>query len=166
MPAQSRWYLCVPDALFPFAPGDTIQISEIPVVGAALPGKYTGVVVRRVDPVTQLPTPDEAELWASRGGGLPAMWGIGASFVTLCPDTAEPGCGTGARTGELALQVGSDLYALRAGQVQLAVPDADGAELGFALMHAQQRTVVDPDCALGPGELGLDLEFVGLRVLP
>ncbi len=166
LPAQRRWYLCVPAELFSFAPGDTVEISDLPTTGTAIAGTWDAVAVRRLDPGTGQPTADEAELWAIRGSGLPVMWGTGAMFTSACPSVTEPVCATAGRNGDMSLLVGTNVVTLSAGTTALGVAAPDGAELDFALMHAQERVVLDPACALGPDQLGLDLELAAARAVP
>ncbi|MCA9655129.1 MAG: hypothetical protein KC501_34765 [Myxococcales bacterium] len=158
------WYLCVPARSFPFVAGDEV---ELRLVGSA-PGQTTFVdaieIVALDDDLPQaLPS-----MIISAGNGLPSTSGLELGTLPLysCEASSEPVCGTVERPVSLVLGgeglPAAEVEAAR-GTVQVA---GEGRLVDVTLMHAQERFVVDPECAMGPVELGLDLELVVTQRAP
>lgn len=104
----------------------------------------------------------------SAGNGLPSTSGLELGTLPLysCEASSEPVCGTVERPVSLVLGgeglPAAEVEAAR-GTVQVA---GEGRLVDVTLMHAQERFVVDPECAMGPVELGLDLELVVTQRAP
>lgn len=155
---DETWYLCVPQTSFPFQAGDEIDVR---LVGAA-PGETALVDAIEIVTVDEL---GEAQalpsLTVSAGAGLPAHADLELAALPLfsCDITSEPVCGTVERPLSLIVG-GDDLEAIEVeaadGTQRIA---GEGRFVEVTLMHAQERFVVDPLCALGPVDRGLDLEL-------
>ena len=150
---EARWYVCVPQGAFPFAAEQWVDISD----------NFGAVdIVRVPDPQTQIAVP-LTRLTLSRGNVLPA---IGDVVLAASADydyllAPEPVCGTVARPDEITARFAdSDIIRLFAGQTsKIASQDR---ELTLWVAHAEERVVLNPDCAEGPDQLGPDVEVAAL----
>lgn len=150
---HETWYVCIPSTSFPFAVGDRIDIHANAAQGS--------VEVIALDEIDH-PDPDRA-LVLFAGTWLPNLSHLGVELGELplfdCALTSEPVCGTVARS--VAMIVGGpdlDAVQLHAGDGPVRFA-GDGREVEATLLHGQDRVVLDPQCALGPGQLGHDVEF-------
>ncbi|MCH9688474.1 MAG: hypothetical protein K0V04_43995 [Deltaproteobacteria bacterium] len=156
---SQSWYLCVPTSSFPFEAGDDIELRlGQPVDGQ--PGVADVIEMVALDELGQaqaLPM-----LTVSAGGALPSVPGVELAALPLysCDVLSEPACGTVERPMTVVAS-GEDLDA-----AELLTGEAPTRRTGFGrtvemtLLHAQERFVIDPACALGPASRGADLEFV------
>jgi hypothetical protein len=150
---QDRWYVCVPQGAFPFAADQWVDISD----------NFGAVdIVRVADPQDPVAVP-LTQLTISRGNVLPA---IGEVVLAASADYSytvapEPVCGTVARPDEITARFAdSDVVRLFAGQsTKISTQDR---ELTLWVAHAEERVVLNPDCAEGPDELGPDVEIAAL----
>lgn len=150
-----RGYLCVPRAMFPFEPGDRFELLHNVEASS---GWVEGLRLRELVE-EELPL---RELLVSRGGGLPRMPELDAAFTPDfdCPMLAESRCGTATRVGSIVLG-GGDVGAVeaRAGEAPASIELGGGARIDLLVAHATERTVLDPECALGADSLGPDIEI-------
>lgn len=154
--APQAWYLCVPESSFPFAAGDDV---ELRLPEGTDPSVEAIELVARDEQGEPLAIPS---LLASAGTSLPVMLDLELQAVPLygCDVASEPQCGTVERPMKvLASGPGLEAVELRAGDPPVR-QSSDGRVVELALMHAQERFVLDPACGLGPDALGLDLEVV------
>jgi hypothetical protein len=95
----------------------------------------------------------------ARGGAVPTVPGLVLDARTLAGCGLEvDACGTAATAAEVLVGTGTaGPRSILAGQT--ATLDLDGGSTAtIAVAHAQQRSVVDIECASGPQQLGFDLE--------
>ncbi len=118
----------------------------------------------RVQGPEDVDPPPKVAMVVSRGREVPKFADtVMASKVvfdaTIAPD---PDCGTVARPTEVSVRYED-------GEVQVAKPGGQvtlqGASTSLALWfaHAEERVILNPVCAEGPDELGLDFEVVAVR---
>ena len=154
--AEPRWYLCLPPDSFPFVQDQWIRVESF-ADGDVLE------LTRAADPMDP-EAPPAVALVVSRGRTLPkladtVMAGKSMYDVTIAP---EPVCGTVARPSQISVR-----YEDGAAQtVQAGEPTVlYGAEttLSLWIVHAEERVILNPECAEGPDELGADFEVVAVR---
>lgn len=149
------WYLCVPSSSFPFVAGDEVELRLPEGVDPSLDA--VEIVTRGSDGEARMPM-----LLASAGPSLPSAYGIEMLAVPQheCALASEPTCGAVERPMSILVE-GEDVgpAELQAGGEGLTYRD-ETRWLEIAVMHAQQRVVLDPVCSLGPDVLGPDLEVV------
>ena len=153
---QDRWYLCAPLTELPIEPGRVVEVSS---------AGESEVVLRTVDAVADQPG---IALQASRGTVFPQFEGVQVAAVPEfdCGYQVTESCGTVTRATSVTAGGGSfDVFELGPGELE-TVTDETGVQLTVALAHAEERAALDPGCAEGPGERGLDLEVVALLVTP
>lgn len=158
---ETRWYLCAPLLELELEPGRLLGLEPI---GAGVAGEG-GFVLRTIDARPDLP---RVELQAFRGTVFPQFHGLQVAAVPEfdCGYVVGPECGTVTRATSVTVGGGSfGVFDLGPGERE-TVTDAEGAQLTAALAHAEERAVLDPECAEGPDVLGLDLEVVALYVEP
>lgn len=151
-----RWYLCLPAGSFPFLQDQWVTVESFA-------GGDVVEVIRAKGPEDVDPPPDVA-LVASRGRAVPKLADtVMASKALFAAAIApDPLCGTVARPTEVSVRYED-------GEVQVAQPGSQltlqGASTSLALWfaHAEERVVLNPVCAEGPDELGLDFEVVAVR---
>jgi hypothetical protein len=151
----ARWYLCVPEGALPFAVGERVEFTatEDAVILARIP-----------DPEDPTPVP-ELTLHVSRGerplGPLDAELAHRVDYAAeIAPD---PVCGTVSRPGEISARfLDGDVVTARPGESRTLASGDDSLTLWVA--HAEQREVLDPECAEGPDRLGADVEVVAVVV--
>jgi hypothetical protein len=153
-----RWYLCVPPELFAFAVGDHIEVAG---VYAGTSGSVEGLLVQLLDDQGSVAVP-RRELMVSRGAAAPDVDDVDIAFTPDfdCGYQAEPSCGTVTRQGVVTIggaQLGA--AALRAGDPWVSLTAADGSRVDAYVAHAQERVLLDPECAQGPDTLGSDVEI-------
>lgn len=158
--APRRQYLCMPTLELPFAAGDNVAIA------AAYGAQSEALVLSALD-AEFLPAEPVRELWLSRGGALPQISsapGLQLSAVPAYDCTLSvDACGTVGRA--VGLTVGGDGYSstqLEHGGAPLTLERNDGTRVTLALAHAQDRVLLDGECAAGPQLLGYDLELAAL----
>jgi len=164
---EARWYLCAPLSHLGFEPGRRIRIESL---GAGF-GGGSGVLVTTVDGTEQSPVPEReptlVELQAFRGSTFPAFRGLQVAAVPEfdCGHAVAETCGTVTRATTVSAGGGAfEVTQMQHGDVQtLAGSEGD---MTIALAHAEERAVLDPECAEGPDTLGLDLEVVALYIEP
>jgi hypothetical protein len=153
--AGPRWYACFPAMMLPVAAGDWVEI------GAAAGAGIEGVRVTALDAEGGEAVP-RRELSLTRGGGVLGHYGESATFLAGfdCAPVVDPGCGTVGHAGTLAVSAaGLGSAELRVGAMPGTLADpATGERITMALVHAEERVLLDPECAAGPDLLGLDLE--------
>jgi hypothetical protein len=153
---QERWYLCAPLPDLTIAAGrmvEAIQLSE------------GSVLLRTVDELADQPV---VEVQASRGDRFPAFHGVQVAAVPEFECGYAVGLACGTVTRATSVTAGGDtfgVFQLAPGELR-SLTSETGAQLTVALAHAEERVVLDPDCAEGPDVLGLDLEVVALHVTP
>ncbi len=147
------WFVCIPEAAWPFAVGDELQVQ--PLFGSGT--EAVELVSRDGDDVAaRLQVSRSAE--ASTLAGLRVVYGADEG----CGYDVEPGCGTVTRVGWVDVLWAPD-QALRLHPGESAegiVLEDDGLETRVELIVAQERVALDPECALGPDVLGPDLALV------
>lgn len=149
------WYLCVPEALFPFEPGQEISIETIDT------GASDGV--RVAGQINNL-----AELWVYAGGLAPATKGV--TFAPVpdygCDLRAEAECGTVSRSSVIVAGGGNFSAAeISAGEAPTTLEGEDGSQAIVYVAHAQERVALDAECAQGPDTIGEDVE-VAVTIIP
>lgn len=156
--AEERWYLCVPTTVFPFTPGDDLEITRV-FHGSS--GSVDGVRVSALD-VQGDPAAVRRELVLARGSGLPELFELDVAFTPDfdCGHVAEPECGSVTRAGSIT--VGGDGFGVvetHGGEGPVTLQAADGTRIDVMVAQAQERAVLDPECAQGPDTLGPDIEI-------
>ncbi len=154
---DTTWYLCVPPSSFPFEVGAQVDLRLGSTEGGT-PGAAD--VIEMV--ATEGPEPGLPMLTVGAGQELPLVPGLELAALPSydCDLSSEPVCGTVERPMTVVAS-GLDVEA-----VELMVgdgprhSDGDGRTLELTVLHAQERFVVDPACALGPSARGTDLEVV------
>lgn len=151
----SNWYLCVPGGAFPFAAGEWIQVADS--AGA--------LDIRRIpDPQAPIAV-SEAVLSLSRGAALPNITDLvlaGKPDFSV-PIAPEPVCGTVSRPDDITARFedGEVVHLLPGESTTLA---GAGRSLTLWVAHAEDRVVLDSECAEGPDGLGQDIEVAALVV--
>ena len=151
-----RWYLCLPAGSFPFLQDQWVTVESFA-------GGDVVEVIRAKGP-EDVDAPPDVALVASRGRAVPKLADtVMASKALFAAAIApDPLCGTVARPTEVSVRYED-------GEVQVAQPGSQltlqGASTSLALWfaHAEERVVLNPVCAEGPDELGLDFEVVAVR---
>ncbi|MBK9757751.1 MAG: hypothetical protein IPO88_30435 [Nannocystis sp.] len=151
-----RWYLCLPADSFPFVQDQWITVESF----------ASGDVLEltRVQGPEDVDPPPKVAMVVSRGREVPKFADtVMASKVVFDAAIApDPDCGTVARPTEVSVRYED-------GEVQVAKPGGQitlqGASTSLALWfaHAEERVILNPVCAEGPDELGLDFEVVAVR---
>ncbi len=151
--SDARWYLCVPEGAFPFAVDQWVRVDD----------NFGAVDIRRIpDPQDPIAVP-RTQLTLSRGGLLPTLVDVVLAAqadydAVLAP---EPTCGTVASPAEVSARyLGGEVVHLRAGD-DATLAGQDSA-LRLWVAHAEERVVLDPTCAMGPDQLGADIEVAAL----
>jgi hypothetical protein len=161
----TREYLCLPPRTFPFSAGDAIEIS-FSQQPSALAGAVSALRISAIDGETGIVVPDGDALVASTGNGIADVFGATATHDALqdCGPALEAACGTVSRAGSITLVGGvtTPVELLGAG-ARMEAPGIHGGTISFHLVHAQDRVVLDPECAQGPDMLGRDVELVAVR---
>jgi hypothetical protein len=149
----ARWYLCVPQGAFPFAVGQWVRIDD----------RFGAVeVVRIPDPQDPIEVP-AVQLTVSRGETLPSIQDVVLAAkadydATIAPDLV---CGTLARPNEISARLqGSPVETGVAGDVITIATQT--SELKLWVATAEDRLILDADCAEGTDELGPDIEIAAL----
>ena len=151
-----RWYLCLPEGSFPFLQDQWVAVESF--------ADGDVVQVTRAKGPEDIDAPPNVAMVASRGRVVPKLSDtvMASKAVFDAAIAPEPVCGTVARPTEVSVRYED-------GDVQVAEPGSQltlqGAstslELWFA--HAEERVILNPECAEGPDELGLDFEVVAVR---
>ncbi len=143
-----RMYLCTPPLNLPFTVGDEVAVRMEYGV------QSESVVIER----TELPS---KRLVVSRGASAPVVSGLQIALVPLYGCELEvDDCGTAARAASLTIGGGNYPTAQTAiGGAPTVLEGDDGTRITVAVAHAQQRSVLDTECAAGPTALGDDLEL-------
>ncbi len=153
---EDRMYLCAPMGQLPFAVGDQLEIDS-DLVGEAQ-GEPTSVDVRHYDATSGALLGRVQLVRSAQLGDIDELtFGVVPDFS--CDYAAEPVCGTVARAASLTVY--ADAYGsaqLRPGDAAPRLEGPDGSAYEVYLAHAQERVVLDPECAEGPDTLGTDLE--------
>ncbi len=151
---SSPWFVCIPETSWPFVAGDTLTVR--PVFGTGLDAievsaqDSEGVVTARVQ--------------AYRASDPPSLQGLSMRYETDddCGFDVATSCGTVAKVGAVVLQSteGAEV-SLAAGEsaTGLVLPETS-LQTTVAVLAAQERMALDPECALGPDVLGPDLAIV------
>ena len=153
---EDRMYLCAPMTELPFAVGDQLEITS-DLLGEAF-GEPTSLDIRKTDELTGTLLAQVQLVRSAQLGDVDALtFGLVPDFS--CDYAAEPVCGTVARAASLTVH--ADDYGsarLRPGDAAPRLEADDGSAYEVYLAHAQERVVLDPECAEGPDTLGTDLE--------
>jgi hypothetical protein len=152
---ETRWYLCTPLSELPFEPGRMVYVSATD----------DEAMLVTVDELVDQPT---VELQASRGTTFSTFYGAQVAAVPEfeCGYVVGPSCGTVTRATSVTAGGGSfEVFELGPGERNTITDDA-GVQLTVALAHAEERAALDPECAEGPDQLGIDLEVVAVVVTP
>jgi hypothetical protein len=160
---SERWYVCAPIDELPFATDDTVRI-EPRLDGAAGDG-FAGVLVERIGVSELEATEVTAQLYLTRGAVVPAMGDLQFAAVPEfeCGFVTETSCGTAARASSLTVGgPGWSAGTLRPGEGAVHLQHSGGSTADVWLTHAQDRIVLDPECAQGPDTLGSDVEVVAV----
>jgi len=154
---QSPWFLCVPEASWPFVPGDSLGVRSSFGTGSE------SVVLEALDDSGRV----QRDLHVVRGSEAPAVPGVGLAFAPRedCGYDVESRCGTVSSVGRVVVStLDGATIALGAGEVVDDIPVDDEALRGrVAVLASQQRFALDPECALGPDVLGPDMAIVITR---
>lgn len=159
----NRWYMCAPVDELPFAIGDAVKISPRFDGSSTENSDFSGVVIERFTPADLEEEVVGTQLQATRGAIVPQIQGMLFAQVPdfECGFSAEPVCGTAARSASLTVGSGGwDAATLRPGDPGAHLRHEDGSTADVWLTHAQDRIALDPECAAGPDTLGVDLEVV------
>ncbi len=151
-----RWYLCLPEGSFPFLQDQWVAVESF--------ADGDVVQVTRAKGPEDIDAPPDVAMVASRGRVVPKLadtvMASKAAFDT--PIAPEPVCGTVARPTAVSVRYED-------GDVQVAEPGSQltlqgaSTSLGLWFAHAEERVILNPKCAEGPDELGLDFEVVAVR---
>ncbi|MFV8752334.1 hypothetical protein ACNOYE_17430 [Nannocystaceae bacterium ST9] len=167
-PGSSTAYVCAPESALPFVAGEHLQFSE---VGAGGVGRWLSV--HRLDPATDtiaLALDGEPELRVDLMRGVGTVetlgWQLGSHSVTAIPRptcewTVDDACATNERPFDLAVVGVEGTLAAGDPTVMLDDPIAGGDGVRrreFTLVHAQERSLLDPTCVEGAAGLGFDLD--------
>jgi len=165
---DARWYVCVPMSTLGLAPGRRVRVETLG--GTEL--STGGVMLRTADGTEEHPVPEGepavVELQAYRGSLFPIFHGLQVAAVPSfdCAYGVAETCGTVTRATSVTAGGGDfDVVEMQYGD-RTTLTGANEAELTVALAHAEERIVLDPDCAEGPDALGLDLEVAALYIEP
>jgi hypothetical protein len=143
-----RMYLCAPAIPLPFAVGDDVNVRmEYGVQSESVVVETTATPMRR--------------LIVSRGASAPVVGGLQIALAPLydCALSVDD-CGTVAQAASVVLGGGSFPAATATtGGDPVVLDGEDGTRITVAVAHAQQRVVIDSECAAGPQTLGDDLEL-------
>lgn len=151
-----RWYLCLPPDSFPFLQDQWITVNSF--------ANGDVLEVARAKGPEDMEAPPDVAMVVSRGNVVPkladtVMASKAVFDATIAPD---PVCGTVARPTEVSVRYED-------GDVQIAKPGSQltlqGSSTSLALWfaHAEERVILNPVCAEGPDQLGLDFEVVAVR---
>lgn len=151
-----RWYLCLPADSFPFLPEQWITVKSF--AGGDV------LEVARAQGPEDMEAPPDVAMVVSRGREVPKLADtVMASKVKFAASIApDPVCGTVARPTEISVRYED-------GEVQIAEAGSQvtmqGSSTSLALWfaHAEERVILNPVCAEGPDQLGLDFEVVAVR---
>jgi hypothetical protein len=156
-----RAYVCVPQSMFPFEPGDRFEVSR-DVPGS--PGWLEGLHLRELADHHEAGAPLR-ELQISRGSTLPTVFDLDLSFRAdqACAWAVEPVCGTVTRAGSIAMGSGTAFAEARGGDEPTSFTFGDDVRIDVLVAHATERAVLDPECARGADSLGVDLEIAAAR---
>lgn len=160
--AGVRWYLCAPAAVFPFQAGDWVDVRPMTVAyGEALR-------IARLADGGGAPSDPPQVLLLSRGTDLPDLTGIGGGVLPrgACPPAPDEPCGTVAQPLDVRFVHADGAVLLSPGAPAVTVPNGAEGQWTLALVHAQARAVVDPECAEGPTAVGNNLEVAALFTTP
>ncbi len=154
------WYLCMPPEIeFPFAAGDSVNITEVNGFGDS--PRVTLELV--IDPENPAHT-ESVSLVLGTGSEPPFVSGTTMDFVRAdeCGPVVEETCGTVVHRGELAARfLGDEQYTLAVGTSVTLGDASESVELHVP--YAEDRLVFNSDCAAGPQRLGPDLEVVAIH---
>ncbi len=151
---SNPWFVCFPETSWPFVAGDVLTVQ--PVFGTGLDAVEViahdaqGAVTRHVQ--------------AYRASDVPNVDGLSMRYHSDddCGFDVAASCGTVSKVGAVVVQTaeGADV-ALGAGESasSLMLPDTN-LETTVAVLAAQERVALDPECARGPDVLGPDLAIV------
>jgi len=150
----SPWFVCIPETSWPFVPGDALIVR--PVFGTGLDAvevtaqDLEGSVTRRMQ--------------AYRASDSPSVQGLSIRYESDddCGFDVAGSCGTVAKVGTVVLQVaeGAEVSLAAGESVSGLMLPQTSLQTAVAVMAAQERVALDPECALGPDVLGPDLAVV------
>ncbi len=162
---SDRWYLCLPTELWGPNPGSWIFIERETGSFGTLSGDFETISLELRDGSGEPLLQDKVKMVVSRGRGAPELGGLNLVVRenSGCEPTVDEACGTLGRGAYVQAwaDVGSthDLHP-GDGPAQIVVDDLTTVEL--AVMHAEQRYLLDPACAEGSNEIGADLELAAV----
>ncbi|MBL4686393.1 MAG: hypothetical protein JKY37_17495 [Nannocystaceae bacterium] len=155
--SPESWFVCVPEQTMTIETGDDVEL-EAPPAGD---GFVMTVLNNEVG---------ERGLVAVAWNKAPQLFGFELAVIPdfYCDAEVQPSCGTVASPAHVS--VVSDNFSaaqLRPGDDVTTLRGDNNQEYRFALMHGQDRNAVDPECGLGPGSTGYDIEIVvGITTTP
>jgi hypothetical protein len=144
--SEREWYLCVPEAMQPFAAGDRIRV-EGADGGHAL-------AASRVDAAGSVRL--EVARSVTSTSGVTA----GARPIAACTLQVDDACGVVSRPAEVAVRIGEgEPQALAAGMTLTGTID-DLTQIDFHVAYAADRLTMVAGCAEGTDLIGTDVETV------
>lgn len=162
---SDRWYACLPTDLWGPNVGSWIEVTTVSGSQGAAPGAYEAVRLELRGDDGEALAQDKVSMLLSRGQGVPELGGLNVVVrgYSACEMGVDEACGTLSRNAYVqAWAPGSPEVSLDAGgPVQEVEVDAlTTVELG--VMHAEERFVLDPTCAEGSDDIGVDVELVAV----
>lgn len=153
------WYLCMPQALFPFAVGDDVELFS--TSGGQTPDEPAAslTIVRHQSDEVEEP---RTELVLTRGSLTSSLYDLQSRFMPDLECSPEPDstCGTVQRSGRVVFS-GTEFPAAELGQGEtVTLQGYGGDELELHLALAAQTIAFDPSCDETRDVLGIDIEFV------
>lgn len=151
--ASERLYLCTPEITLPFAVGDMVTVRGAYGLGY---GPFEGIAI-------DVATTPARTLMLGRGMTPPSIPGlvIDAQPIAGCTDAVDV-CGTVAKAAEIRVSDGLATPVSVSVGAPVVLDLDDGSRATIAVAHAQQRFVIDSECAAGPLDVGFDLEVAVL----
>lgn len=150
--AAEAWYLCISAETFPFDAGDRIRIDSVYGTGSE------GLLVESIAGADA----ETRRLLVARGSEAPVFEDFEISFAVDagCASAPTGHCGTVGRPGTVMFAsptFGSAEVSTREGAVRLGA--AEGAGALVQVYVAQERDVLNAECATGSDTVGADIEF-------
>lgn len=162
---STRWYVCLPTELWGPNPGFWVDISAQNGTGNdILPGSYESVTIELRGPDGEPLVGDTIRMVLSRGQGAPDLAGLKMNLRqdSGCGLITEEACGTLSQASYLSVWSDVEQHELYAGSGAVDIAVDGNVSVQLALVHAEERYLLDPVCAEGPDLLGADVELAAV----
>jgi hypothetical protein len=162
---STRWYVCLPAELWGPNPGFWVDISGQDGSGNdILPGAYESVSLELLGPDGEPLVGDKIRMVLSRGQGAPELAGLKMNLRqdSSCALVTDEGCGTLSQASYLSAWSDVEQFDITAGSPAVDITVDENTSVELALVHAEQRYLLDIACAEGSNQLGADLELAAV----